>query len=486
MRCRVWSCSTVRAPSSLSDFRGGTSARRAAALSPAGPRPWQGFAGRTSPQGRGGVHAAAAIYVNAFCATASARAEFAPPGALRAARYVAAGPARGGAGHRQGGTVVAYGQGLGVAASPPRLASASRGGWGSSERLRVRGRAMTGRVCPDVLIPDVEREERRASYPPVQPHASGMLSVGSGLHSVYWEESGNPRGKPVLFVHGGPGGGTTPSNRQFFDPEVFRIVLFDQRGCGKSTPHACLEENTTWDLVADMEALRQHLTIETWAVFGGSWGSTLSLSYAQQHPERVTELILRGIFMLRDSEIAWFYEEGGASNIFPDAWEVYRDHIPEAERECFVDAYHRRLVESDDRAVQLAAARAWTSWEMKTSHLLPDPLAESRAAVDDFSLSFARIENHYFWNKGFFETREQLLQPERLDRIRGIPTVIVQGRYDVVCPMRSAWDLHRALPEAQLIVVSDAGHASNEQGIAHHLITACDSLAAKWTQGQAS
>ena len=315
---------------------------------------------------------------------------------------------------------------------------------------------------------------RHSLYPPIEPYRTGRLRV-SALHEIYFEESGNPRGKPVLFVHGGPGGGTDPKQRRFFDPAAYRIVLFDQRGCGRSTPHASLEENTTWDLVADMEKLREHLGIERWQIFGGSWGSTLSLAYAQRHPERVSELVLRGIFLLRRQEIEWFYQRG-ASAIFPDAWEGYLGPIPVEERGDLLGAYHRRLT-SDDPQVRQEAARAWSVWEGSTSRLIPDPELVSRNAGDEFSLAFARIECHYFLNRGFFEDEEQLLRG--VERIRRIPTVIVQGRYDVVCPMETAWALHRAWPEAEFRVVPDAGHAAMEAGILHELIEATNRFRGK-------
>jgi len=311
--------------------------------------------------------------------------------------------------------------------------------------------------------------ERRDFYPAIEPHATGMLRV-SDTHTIYWEVSGNPEGKPVVFVHGGPGGGTDPKQRRFFDPRAYRIVLFDQRGCGHSTPHACLEANTTWDLVADMEALREHLKIDRWQVFGGSWGSTLALAYAERHPDHVTELVLRGIFMLRRKELEWFYQEG-ASAVFPDAWEPYLAQIPESERGDMISAYYRRLT-SDDPNVQQAAAKAWSVWEASTSFLRQRPEHIVHAGEDDFALAFARIECHYFINGGFFEVEDQLLRD--VGKIRHIPAVIVQGRYDVVCPMMSAWELSQAWPEAALQVVDDAGHSAFEPGIVDRLIRATD------------
>jgi proline iminopeptidase len=310
---------------------------------------------------------------------------------------------------------------------------------------------------------------RRSFYPEIEPFDSGMLKV-SDLHTIYYEQSGNPEGKPVVFVHGGPGGGTDAKQRRFFDPKAYRIVLFDQRGCGRSTPHAELHDNTTWHLVADMEAIREHLGIARWQVFGGSWGSTLALAYAQRHPERVTELVLRGIFMLRKQELDWFYQEG-ASAIFPDTWEDYLAAIPPAEHGELMQAYYRRLT-SDDAKVRLQAARAWSVWEASTSFLLQSKEYMAHAGEDEFALAFARIECHYFVNAGFFEVEGQLLRD--VDRIRRIPTVIAQGRYDVVCPMMSAWDLHRAWPEATLEIVADAGHSAYEPGIVDVLIEATD------------
>ncbi|MGC4960011.1 prolyl aminopeptidase [Gordonia sp. DT218] len=318
----------------------------------------------------------------------------------------------------------------------------------------------------------------RDFYPSIEPYDQGHLDVGDG-QQIYWETSGNADGKPVVFVHGGPGGGTAPDQRRFFDPARYRIVLFDQRGCGRSRPHiadgAELSTNTTGHLIADMELLRTHLGIDRWQVFGGSWGSTLGLAYAQAHPERVTELVLRGIFLLRRSEIDWYYN-GGAAHIYPDLWESYLAPIPDGERDGDLVAAYHRLLTSPDRSVAQAAASAWTGWEQATSHLLPRPPGDDRDGADKprFDLAFATIENHYFVNHGFLEDGQLLA---RIDRLADIPGVIVQGRYDVVCPTRSAWDLHRAWPSAELHIVDDAGHASFEPGIKHHLITATDGFA---------
>lgn len=309
----------------------------------------------------------------------------------------------------------------------------------------------------------------RSLYPEIEPYDSGMLKV-SDLHTLYYEQSGNPNGKPVVFLHGGPGGGTNPKCRRFFDPAVYRIVLFDQRGCGKSTPHAELTDNTTWHLVNDIERIRTHLGIDRWQVFGGSWGSTLALAYAQTHPDRVTELVLRGIFMLRRSELEWFYQKG-CDALYPDAWESFLHAIPEAERGDLMSAYHRRLISTDPQ-VRVNAARAWSVWEGATSYLWQDTSHIESSAEDEFALAFARIECHYFVHGGFFEHDDQLLR--NVDRIRKIPAVIVQGRYDVVCPMRSAWDLHRAWPEADLRIVQDAGHSAFEPGNISELIEATD------------
>lgn len=306
-------------------------------------------------------------------------------------------------------------------------------------------------------------------YPELEPNASGMLQV-SDVHRIYWEESGNPDGKPAVFLHGGPGGGSTPKYRRYHDPSTYRIVVFDQRGCGKSEPHASLQDNTTWHLVEDIERLREHLAIDRWQVFGGSWGSTLALAYAQSHPLRVTELVLRGIFTLRRDEVQWFYQRG-ASWIFPDAWERYLAPIPEVERGDLVSAYYRRLT-SDDAAVRREAASAWSVWEGSTSFLIPDEENIARTAVDDFAAALARIECHYFVHGGFFETDGQLLA--NIEPMRHIPGVIVQGRYDVVCPAGTAWELHRAWPEADFRLVPDAGHSASEVGHVHELVSATD------------
>lgn len=310
---------------------------------------------------------------------------------------------------------------------------------------------------------------RRELYPAIEPFRHGYLRV-SDVHEIYYEESGNPAGKPAVFLHGGPGAGSDKRARQFFDPRHYRIVVFDQRGCGRSRPSASLVENTTWHLVADIERLRRHLGIERWLVFGGSWGSTLALAYAEANPERVSELVLRGIFLLRYAEIRWFYQHG-ASEIYPDAWEAYRDAIPVDERDDFLSAYHKRLIGSDQR-VGLAAARAWSVWEASASFLLSNGDNIRKWGEDQFALSVARIECHYFVNRGFLRSESQLL--DDVPRIRHIPATIVQGRYDVVCPATSAWDLHRAWPEADLRIVPDAGHSAFEPGNSHELVLATD------------
>jgi proline iminopeptidase len=318
----------------------------------------------------------------------------------------------------------------------------------------------------------IERNPVTGLYPPISPYQQGFLKV-SQLHEVYYEESGNPDGQPVVFVHGGPGAGTMPSQRQFFNPQQYRIILFDQRGCGKSKPFSELRENTTWDLCEDIEKLRKHLNIKSWHVFGGSWGSTLALAYSQTFPDSVRSLVLRGIFLLRKKEIDWFYQ-WGASEIFPDYWEDYVKPIPSNERHDLVTAYYKRMT-SDDLAIRTESTKAWSIWEGRTSTLLPNVTAEDKFGADSFADAFARIECHYFVNKGFFQTDGQLLK--NVNKIRHIPAFIIQGRYDIVCPMDSAWALSRAWPEAQLRIIDDAGHSVFEKGITKAVVDATDYFA---------
>jgi proline iminopeptidase len=316
----------------------------------------------------------------------------------------------------------------------------------------------------------------RSFYPEIEPYASGLLDVGDG-QQLYWETSGNPEGKPVVFLHGGPGGGTSPNQRRVFDPEKYRIVLFDQRQCGRSLPHASdpeadLSANTTWHLVGDIEKLREHLEVERWMVFGGSWGSSLALAYAETHPDRVTELILRGIFTLRPVELDWFYE-GGAAALFPDLWEDFVEQVPEAGRGRLIPAYSR-LLNDPDPAVHRPAAVAWSRWESSTITLLHRPELVADFTEDNYAVAFARIENHYFMHGGWFE-EEQLIRDA--EKLRAIPGVIVQGRYDVCTPPMTAWELHRAWPEADFRMIADAGHAFDEPGILDALIEATDRFA---------
>ena len=306
-------------------------------------------------------------------------------------------------------------------------------------------------------------------YPEIEPYNEFKLNV-SDIHTIHVEESGNPNGKPVIFLHGGPGGGIEPVYRQYFDPKEWRIIIFDQRGCGQSTPHAELRENTTWDLVADIEKIREKLDIDKWVVFGGSWGSTLSLTYAISHLERCEGLILRGIFMIRKKEIDWFYHEG-ASNIYPDEWEHFLEPIPENEQGDLVAAYYKHLT-SSDKSIRIEAAKAWSAWEASTSKLFQSRNSLHHFEDVEIAEAFARIECHYFINGGFFESENWIL--ENVDKIRHLPTVIVQGRYDVVCPMVSAWDLHKAFPEADFEIVQDAGHSMTEEGITAKLVEYTD------------
>ena len=306
-------------------------------------------------------------------------------------------------------------------------------------------------------------------FPEIIPFKTEFLKV-SELHTIYIEQCGNPQGKPVVFLHGGPGGGIDEDYRRYFDPQIYHIILFDQRGSGKSTPVAELKENTTWDLVDDIEKIRSRLGIEDWMVFGGSWGSTLALAYAETHPTRVTEMVLRGIFLCRPSEIKWFYQEG-ASNIFPDLWESFYNHIPADERSDMVKAFYRRLTD-DHLEVRLSAAKVWSKWEAATSRLIIDSNAVDDFNDPTFALQFARIECHYFINNAFFKTTDWLI--ENIGKIKHIPCIIIQGRYDMVCPARTAWDLHRAWPESTLKIIPDAGHSAGEPGIRSALIEATE------------
>jgi proline iminopeptidase len=315
---------------------------------------------------------------------------------------------------------------------------------------------------------------QRCLYPAITPYESGFLRV-SPIHELYWEQSGNPEGKPVVFLHGGPGGGTDPKHRRFFDPARYRIVLFDQRGCGRSRPHASLDDNTTWSLVADVDRLREHLGIPAWQVFGGSWGSTLALAYAQAEPKRVTALVLRGIFTFTKSEMQWFYG-GGTATMFPDAWAEFIAPIPEDERDDLLRAYHRRLT-GDDPKERSRCATAWSLYECRVATLLPDVEVEAHCEDPSFTLPFARIECHYFVNAGFLEHERQLL--DGCGAIAHIPTAIVHGRYDVICPPRNAWELHRRMPGSSLTIVPDAGHSAFEPGIVSALVEATDRFASK-------
>ena len=302
-------------------------------------------------------------------------------------------------------------------------------------------------------------------YPEIQPYNEFKLNV-SDLHTIHVEESGNANGKPVIFLHGGPGGGIEPVYRQYFNPKKWRIIIFDQRGCGKSTPHAELKENTTWDLVSDIEKIRRHLNINKWVVFGGSWGSTLALSYSILNPEHCKGLILRGIFMIRKKEIDWFYQEG-ASNIFPDAWENYLMPIPENKRNNLVAAYYEKLTSNDEK-IRLDAAKAWSIWEARTSKLFQSKNSLHHFENPKVAEAFARIECHYFINSGFFEYESWIL--DNVNKIKHLPIAIIQGRYDIVCPMVSAWELHKLLPNANFEIIQDAGHSMTEPGIALKLI----------------
>lgn len=317
-------------------------------------------------------------------------------------------------------------------------------------------------------------------YPPIKPYVTHHINVDD-LHTLYIEETGNPLGLPVVFLHGGPGTGCAPYHRQFFDPEVYRIVLFDQRGCGKSTPHASLESNTSWDLVSDIERIREHLQIEQWAVFGGSWGSTLGLLYAQTHPQRVSGLILRGIFLARDSDVRWFYQQG-TSRLFPDYWEKFIEPIAEDERDDMIAAYYRQLT-GEDEMQKMRAARAWSTWEGMTATLQTDASLIKNFSASFTALSIARIECHYFMHQCWLRPNQII---EDIEKIRHIPAWLVHGRYDVICPVEQAWELYRAWPEARLSIVADAGHAAVEPGIIHELIGATRALSSRLDTGESS
>ena len=313
----------------------------------------------------------------------------------------------------------------------------------------------------------------RAFYPELEPFDSGLLDVGDG-QQIHYEVSGNPDGKPAVYLHGGPGAGSSPDQRRVFDPAKYRIVLFDQRGCGRSLPHASAPEAdlsaiTTWHVVRDIEALRCHLGIDTWLVCGGSWGSALALAYAEKHPERVSELVLRGIFTLRPSEIDWFYE-GGAANVYPDLWEGFVEPVPVEQRDRLVEAYSR-LLNDPDPAVHVPAAKAWSRWESSTITLRQDAAMIEQFTEDAFAVAFARIENHFFMNQGWFGDGQLIAEAVRLT---DIPSVIVQGRYDMCTPATTAWDLHRAWPEAEFRMIADAGHSLSEPGILDAVVEATD------------
>jgi proline iminopeptidase len=313
----------------------------------------------------------------------------------------------------------------------------------------------------------------RTLYPEIDAYESGFLDTGDG-HRVYWERSGTRGAKPAVFLHGGPGGGFSPTHRRLFDPKLYDVMLFDQRGCGKSTPNASLDNNTTWDLVADIEKLREMTGVEKWQVFGGSWGSTLALAYAEKHPERVSELVVRGIYTLTKAELDWYYQFG-VSEMFPDKWESFLAPIPEDERHEMMAAYRKRLV-GTDRGKQVEAAIAWSTWEGQTITLLPEPTTSDKFGEVDFAIAFARIENHYFVHAGWMEEGQLIRDAHRL---RDIPGVIVHGRYDMPCPAKYAWALHKAWPEAEFHLIEGAGHAYSEPGILDQLVRATDRFAGK-------
>ncbi|MFS2102342.1 prolyl aminopeptidase [Variovorax sp. Varisp85] len=313
----------------------------------------------------------------------------------------------------------------------------------------------------------------RQPYPPIEPYETGTLDVGDG-HLIRYERVGTPGAKPAVFLHGGPGGGISPEHRRLFDPARYDLMLFDQRGCGQSQPHAGLEANTTWHLVADIERLRERVGVDRWLVFGGSWGSTLALAYAQKHPERVSELVLRGIYTVTRAELQWYYQFG-VSEMFPDKWQKFQAPIPEAERGDMIAAYRKRLT-GDDPVARIEAARAWSVWEGETITLMPNPMLAETHADDHFALAFARLENHYFVHDAWLEDGQLLRDAHKL---HGIPGVIVHGRYDMPCPARYAWALHKAWPEAEFHLIEGAGHAYSEPGILDQLLRATDSFAGR-------
>ncbi len=313
--------------------------------------------------------------------------------------------------------------------------------------------------------------ELRTPYPPIEAYETGMIDVGDG-HQVYYERSGKAGGKPAVFLHGGPGGGISPSHRQLFDPEFYDVMLFDQRGCGRSMPYASLEANTTWHLVADIERLRELACVDKWLVFGGSWGSTLALAYAQKHPEHVSELILRGIYTMTNPELAWYYQFG-VSEMHPEKWERFLAPIPQSKRRDLLSAYYEILT-GDDGAARIEAAKAWTIWEGETITLLPDEAFSAPFRDGHYALAFARIETHYFVHKGWMDEGQLLRDAGRL---AGIPGTIVHGRYDMPCPARYAYALHKAWPDADFQLVEGAGHAYSEPGILDQLIRATDRFA---------
>ena len=309
-------------------------------------------------------------------------------------------------------------------------------------------------------------KRRNKLFPPVEPYDTGFLKKGK--HEIYYEQCGNPKGKPAIFLHGGPGGGCGSLSRRFFNPKKYRIILFDQRGCGRSKPHTCLEDNTTWHLIEDIETIRERLSIKKWLVFGGSWGSTLAIAYAQKYPNNVSQMVLRGIFMLRQKELQWFYQYG-ASEMYPEAWQGFLKEIPENERDNLIEAY-RKIFYGKNKEKQLSAAKAWSKWEASCSFINHNPDAVKESINAEFALAFALIENHYFVNKGFLENENQLL--DNIDIIRNIPTIIIQGRYDVVCPPTTAYELHSKWPESELVIAPFSGHSAFEKEITHELVKA--------------